>query len=72
MSAAKFSDDYAVPMTNWAAFRAAKQRLLLEQQMRTWRALDKLTAQHTAEALARSREHLEASVYRSPKLNKYR
>jgi hypothetical protein len=59
-------------MTNRATLKPAEQRRLLEQQMRTSLALDKLTAQHSAEALARSRELLGASVYWSPKLNKDR
>ena len=67
MSAASRSDGYGVPMTNWAAFKPAKQRLMLEEQMRTWRARDKLTAQRTAEVIARSRDLLRVQVYWSPK-----
>ncbi|MCX4196801.1 hypothetical protein OMR07_15485 [Methylobacterium organophilum] len=67
MSAARLSDGYGVPMTNWAAFKPAEQRLLLEEQMRTWRARDKLTAQRTAEVIARSRDILRVQVYWSPK-----
>lgn len=63
---------YCVPMTNWASLNPAEQRRLLEQQMRTLRCLDKVTAQHTAEALARSRELLRVPVYWSPKLSKDR
>ena len=67
MSAASRSDGYGVPMTNWAAFKPAKQRLMLEEQMRTWRARDKLTAQRTAEVIARSRDLLRVQVFWSPK-----
>ncbi|MGN8097475.1 hypothetical protein [Methylobacterium sp. C1] len=70
VSVARLSDGYGVPMTNWATLKPAEQRRLLEEQMRTWRALDKLTAQQTAEAIARSRELLRVKVYWSPKLNK--
>lgn len=67
VSAASLSDGYGVPMTNWAALKPAKQRLLLEEQMRTWRARDKLTAQRTAEVIARSRDLLRVQVFWSPK-----
>jgi hypothetical protein len=63
---------YCVPMTNRAALKPAEQRRLLEEQMRTLRSMDKLTAQYTAEAIARSRELLRVPVYWSPKLRKDR
>jgi hypothetical protein len=59
-------------MTNRAALKPAEQRRLLEEQMRTLRSMDKLTAQYTAEAIARSRELLRVPVYWSPKLRKDR
>lgn len=53
-----------MPMTHRSRLPPAEQRRLLAEQMRFWLALDKMTANHTAEAIARSRKLLAAPVYR--------
>ncbi|MDE3746047.1 hypothetical protein O0C52_09595 [Methylobacterium radiotolerans] len=56
-------------MINRATLKPAEQRRLLEEQIRISQAFDRLTAQQTAEAIARSRELLRVQVYWSPKVS---